>query len=118
MEFSYLDLKVLAKEVLMAGKRGKVSNMMIRRWAIWQQKIYHRKLAGSDLPGFVPLRYAQGGYAGIKVTGMIEWRQNSGPKKIPKSPDITQKNPWIKKKRPKKSLVKLPLNCQGRAKAL
>ncbi len=55
----------------------------------------------------------QGGYSGIKVTGMIEWTQNSGPKKILMSSDITQKIPG-----PKKSLVKLLLNCQGSAKAL
>ncbi len=30
------------------------------------------------------------------MTGMIEWRQNSGPQQIPMSSDVTQKNPWTK----------------------
>ena len=40
--------------------------------------------------------WTQGEYSGFQVTGMIEWSQNSRPKKIPRASSKTQKNPWTK----------------------
>ena len=38
--------------------------------------------------------YAQGGYSGFQVMGMIEWSQKSRPQKIPRASSKTQKNPY------------------------
>ena len=48
---------------------------------------------------------AGGGYSGFQVTGMLEWGQQSKPKRIPKAinpPPPTKKNPWGFQQNPQK----------------
>ena len=47
-------------------------------------------------PGGVGAVGGGGGYSGFLVTGMIELGQKSKPKKIPRTFNNAQKNPWTK----------------------
>ena len=38
----------------------------------------------------------QGGYTGFQVIGIIEWRQKSKPKKLPRASNKAPENPWTK----------------------
>ena len=54
-------------------------------------------------PSRLPETPRVGGYFGFQVTGMIKWRQNSKPQKLPSASN----NPWTKQTAAKTSLVVL-----------
>ena len=65
-----------------------------------QKQVIAKWLQISCLIGIIPITETLWG-GGFQVTGIIEWRQKSKPKKILRASNKTPKNPWTKIQPPK-----------------